>query len=125
MNIPYGKSEGKTLTNDPPEVEPGRSQSSVAREAIKKIGRNCRCRSEHGKAVHSPADSNACPRKRVLDRLTVQYQGAHGEDDSGPAAEKSVLGFVDAVVLLDVVVAEPVIEEMAPYFSAENADHRS
>jgi hypothetical protein len=59
----------------------------------------------------------------VLKSLSIQYQRAYGEDDSGPAAEKPVLGLVDAVVLLDVVVAEPVVEEMAPGFGAENADH--
>ena len=57
--------------------------------------------------------------------MSIQDQGTDGNDNSGPDTEQSVLRLVDAVVLLDILITEPIVEEMPPGFCEENTDHWS
>lgn len=64
---------GKT-PDDPPAVDPGRSQSSMIREAVEQIRRDGCHTSQSAEAEHGPSKRKAYPGEVVFQRLAEDHQ---------------------------------------------------
>lgn len=110
-------------SNNTRHQNPRRSSRSLSREYIQNIRRNGGRCPQSTETEHTPPEGNSRPTQRVLDSLAEKHETGDTEHPRGVDGPKPVLGLVLTVVGANVAVLEEIVEEVAPDFGEEGADH--
>lgn len=110
--------------NSSERIDPSTSQSSLLREDVEQIGRDCNSGTEGAEAVQAPTKGQADPVILVLERFPEDDESKNTKDPCRIHTPETVLRFVCATVGANVSVAKEVIEPVAPELGAHGTNHR-